>query len=190
MREKRIIKRSYKILLSVFLCIGVFVLLCGSAYARFRDILEGDITFQVQTPEEFEVLAGDWVQIETSDEESICRQMEISVTNLAKEVGFSCTIRLAATLGIAPQEAVVSLMVIDDEGNEIRYQAEAAEIEEDSELYQSMGPGYIYQFIDSTGMELDWQIAHGQTQMVTFEVIGADSIGITEVIVTGTQILE
>ena len=81
-------------------------------------------------------------------------------------------------------------MVTDDEGNETKYQAEAIEIKEGSELYQSMGPGYVYQFIDSSGTELAWQLAYGQTQVITFEITGAESIGMTEVIVTGTQIKE
>lgn len=190
MREKRIIKCSYKMLLSVFLCIGFVALLCGTAYARFQDTLEGDITFQVQATEELEILTGDWVEITSSGEQNICRQMDVSVTNLAKELGFSCTVRLATTLGISPQEAEVSLLVTDDEGNETKYQAEAIEIKEGSELYQSMGPGYVYQFIDSSGTELAWQLAYGQTQVITFEITGAESIGMTEVIVTGTQIKE
>lgn len=182
MKEKINVKRSYIILLSVFLTLGMLVVFFATAYARFQTSTQRDVSFQVAAPADFNVTTGSW------EADGTAKRLIATITNENEDAEFTFTVRLATTLGIKTDRATVSVVLTDKDGNETSYKGTSSPIETHTALYERMGEGYVYSFYETNSLtELTWTIASGQTQEVTFEIKGEDTISMTEVIVTGTK---
>lgn len=185
MKVKINVKRSYIILLSVFLTLGMLVVFFATAYARFQTSTQRDVSFQVAAPADFNVTTGSWEAFGTDD---TTKRLIATITNENEDAEFTFTVRLATTLGINTDGATVSVVLTDKDGNETSYKGTSSPIETHTALYERMGEGYVYSFYETNSLtELTWTIASGQTQEVTFVIEGADTISMTEVIVTGTK---
>lgn len=178
MKEKIKVKQSYIILLSVFLTLGMLVVFFATAYARFQTSTQRDVSFQVAAPADFNVTTGSW------EADGTAKRLIATITNENEDAEFTFTVRLATTLGIKTDGATVSVVLTD----KTSYKGISSPIETDTALYGRMGEGYVYSFYETNSLtELTWTIASGQTQEVTFVIEGADTISMTEVIVTGTK---
>ena len=83
------------------------------------------------------------------------------------EENLSLRIQLTGTLGITdPDRFQVTLTTDSTTGHPVVYTALFTAIPEDSALYRSIGPGWIYRFYADRGREIRWELPGGRLSLL------------------------
>ena len=102
-----------------------------------------------------------WLAAGDGAELAFCVSNGTSGKDYAEE-NLSLRIQLTGTLGITdPDRFQVTLTTDSTTGHPVVYTALFTAIPEDSVLYQSVGPGWIYRFCDDRGKEIRWELPGG-----------------------------
>lgn len=181
-------KKSYSVLLlSACVIIGVLCLIIGTSYARYREILQGELSFKIETPKKTEIKLGELI---TDESDSSRKRMEVSIKNSNEGIGFGLSLQVATTFGIYTDQATLAIVYTEDDGNEIIYKGQPEIISKESTRYKELEEGMIYRFYDEEGKELMWQIGSGQEKEFVLEITGQKTISAIEMIAITTQIAE
>ncbi len=154
----------------------------GAAWGRYRTEQTAGILFQSREPESLRLwgetqatdgAAGSWSELPKTwlaagdgAELAFCVSNGTSGKDYAEE-NLSLRIQLTGTLGITdPDRFQVTLTTDSTTGHPVVYTALFTAIPEDSVLYQSVGPGWIYRFCDDRGKEIRWELPGGRLSLL------------------------
>lgn len=155
-------------LLTVIVLTAALVLSVGTAYARYKSELSGDLAFQVKPMEQLSFQTQQWTQGEDGSHIltfSMAESGEKCRMYLAVSEGITAPESLAVTLTLPPEETET----LPEEGLEAQTETEEQEtpnapivltatmqqITEGSSLYALFGSGYVFRFFhEETGEEI------------------------------------
>lgn len=182
--EKRIkTATKFQIILTVMVLLSAFVLVAGTAWARYESKLSLDLEMDVQLSKqiyllsdkltesgEYEVLS-DWTSSESGE-----YNLDFLLANGTGKDNVcaydqTASIEIVATAGVEnPENIQLELSVGAN-----NYTAVATEIEKDSNLYTMYGPGWIYKLYNNAGEELSWRLIGGKFnyQKMSIKVTGS-----------------
>lgn len=155
-------------LLTVIVLMAALTLSVGTAYARYRTEILGDLAFQVKPLEQLTFASQQWEQSEDGSH---------VLTFTMAEAAQSCRMYLAVSEGITvPASLTVTLTMPPEEGQQTQTQTETQppagtepetpaepivltavmeQITEGSSLYALFGSGYVFRFCNAeTGEEM------------------------------------
>lgn len=191
----------------VLVCMILLILVTGTAEARYRAERDAEVAYQIEEPPqiylgtmtevttetegestETPVMTFDPEGVPTWEKEDGIYRMNLAVANGSSEERFSekdqlFRLRLIGTLGLGPLEAFpkIELHVPSEEDPEITevFQMSLTRIKEGSELYHSVGAGWIIQFQNKDGEEPWWTLEESaflyKRFTITMENVLADS---------------
>lgn len=160
------------------LCISVLIFGIGAAQARYRMSKPTDVEFQALQNQQVFLWSGadadestltaldDWTETDSGS-----AKLNFKISNGTAEDDYcskplSFTIRILASQGIQKSENVTISLQIEGE----QYTAVPEQILEGSSRYDTFGPGWIYCFYDSNGIEVSWDLDEGKLSVVTAEL--------------------
>lgn len=171
-----------KVLLSALLLIVVVVSAFSVTFARYQKNKESVLEFTVGETAGFDILSdGEWVKTEEGG-----RKLTFTVTNLNNAKDSRFKIKVLSTIALSPETSEVMLTVANNSGVERSYTGVAVAISEEDELYEQMGPGYTFTFVDESGDEPVWELAGGTetTEEFTLNVSGFSESCLIELVVS------
>lgn len=154
--------RHKRIRLVCLLVVGGLLLTCvGVAYGRYSSIRQETLAFQAAQNDParaIEIRSADgWLTAADSAD------FTFSLCNAGGVTGRRATLRLTATEGLDPTRVTVTLTV-----DGTAYHGTPQGIEEGTPLYERMGAGTEYRFIDGDD-ELTWTVSDEQIYTLTVE---------------------
>lgn len=166
--------------LLLVLCVGVSL---GVSYARYQKKTPTDTTEIRIQPETapLSVTAGPW-KAEGKD-----YRTEFSVRN-SGEKAWTCSVQLLASLGLEDPDHIQMQLVLGEQS----YQATAEPIPQESALYASFGPGWLYSFTDGSVGEQSQMLQagdvwSGQLVITPKEGVFFDNSVLFQILVHGEQ---
>lgn len=176
-------KSIYLMALSAILLLGCAILLVGATFARYQTSSTSGLSYQakeyasVYLWSDFGVSQQSTWQAESGTDGGL--SLEFCISNGTDsgdcaEDDQQVTVRLAATLGIRSEEDTVEVALQTEDGKTCL--GTARQIMENTPLYASFGPGWLYTFQDEEGEELSWTLKGGalSIQSMKLSVQGVD----------------
>lgn len=184
MTEKRIkTATKFQVLLTIIVLLSTFVLVAGTAWARYESKLSLDLEMDVQLSKQIYLLSdkltnngtyevlSDWTSSKSGEynldfllangigKDNVCAYDQVA------------SIEIVATAGVEKPENIQLVLSVGANN----YTAVATEIEKDSSLYTMYGPGWIYKFYNKAGEELSWKLIGGKFnyQKMSIKVTGS-----------------
>lgn len=181
-KKQGILNLLYTVL--VFVLCAVCIIVAGVAYGRYSTTETGEFRFNaldiqlVQlhgiTGEENRT-AGEWNDIPTEWQSSddgytmpFCVSNGPDADNYSKD-DLIYRIELTATSGFPPEGTAVILSAGEAE-KEVKYTGIPTAITADSTLYETVGPGYIYNFYDDKGREITFDLTGGELSVCDMKI--------------------
>ena len=119
------------------------IFLVGSTYARYREELVGDQSFQVKPAQRLAFATQQWQTEENGD-----RILTFSMENSAED----CRVYLAVSEGItAPEKLQVTLTLPAQGQDAVTLTAKGEAIAPGSAVYSVFGSGYVFRFFEAEG---------------------------------------
>lgn len=194
-QRKQNISRWYLLGLTVILIAGALLISVGTTLARYRVDQEKNIQFTPRTPAAVALgtMTGEdftpngtiaWVKqaVEDGTQTKTVYTLDFAVSNYLVEdeaPGYDdedlvVRVRMIGTLNAWDPSVGGTVVLKDgvvlDDGSERTFTATVTEIPEDTPLYHAFGVGWIFQFLDADGKEMEWTLKGGELSCVALNI--------------------
>ena len=162
--ESQNVKRKawIRFLLVLLFCSTITILFIGTAYARFEESISQEMKFSyhAKTDQLYIRVIENSESATAAEKKEDLQVIEFLLSNGEDEKNYCdydqvATLLLFATLGLEnPEDLKITL----NDGADA-YTAKCQPVTENSVYYSMYGPGWIYQFYNSAGEELNWHFS-------------------------------